>query len=159
MMFCASVLSRFNRVQLCNSINCSLPGSSVHGDSPGKNTGECSHALLQGIYITQGSNPCLLCLLHWQVGSLPLAPPTACTLLPTVHELAHACPRTCVPLCPCVPHSNSSRITVLSMRSFTVFKALSHPLSSQLSQNLNKGGREAVVTSTLYRKESCDQRS
>ena len=34
-----------------------------------------SHALLQGIFPTQGSNPHLLCLLCWQVGSLPLAPP------------------------------------------------------------------------------------
>ena len=33
------------------------------------------HFLLQGIFPTQGSNPRLLCLLHWQVGSLPLAPP------------------------------------------------------------------------------------
>ena len=33
------------------------------------------YALLQGIFLTQGSNLCLLCLLHWQVGSLPLAPP------------------------------------------------------------------------------------
>ena len=31
------------------------------------------HALLQGIFPTQGLNPRLLCLLHWQVGSLPLA--------------------------------------------------------------------------------------
>uniref|UniRef100_A0AC11E3T0 Uncharacterized protein n=1 Tax=Ovis aries TaxID=9940 RepID=A0AC11E3T0_SHEEP len=35
----------------------SLPGSSVHGDSPGKNTGEGCHALLQGIFPTQGLNP------------------------------------------------------------------------------------------------------
>ena len=53
----------------------SLPGSSVHGDSPGKDTGMGCHALLQEIFLTQGSNPRLLCLLHWQVGSLPLAPP------------------------------------------------------------------------------------
>ena len=33
------------------------------------------HAFLQGILLTQGSNPHLLCLLHWQEGSLPLAPP------------------------------------------------------------------------------------
>ena len=32
------------------------------------------HALLQGIFLTQGSNPRLLQLLHWQAGSLPLAP-------------------------------------------------------------------------------------
>ena len=35
----------------------SLPGSSVHGDSPGKNTGVGWHALRQGIFPTQGSNP------------------------------------------------------------------------------------------------------
>ena len=33
------------------------------------------HFLLQGIFSTQGSNLHLLCLLHWQVESLPLAPP------------------------------------------------------------------------------------
>ena len=43
-------------------------------DSPGKNTGVGCHAIFQGIFLTQGSNPCLLCLLHWQVGSLPLMP-------------------------------------------------------------------------------------
>ena len=32
------------------------------------------HFLLQGIFLTQGSNLHLLRLLHWQVGSLPLAP-------------------------------------------------------------------------------------
>ena len=40
-------------------MDCSLPGSSVHGDSPGKNTGVGCHAFLQGILLTQGSNPCL----------------------------------------------------------------------------------------------------
>ena len=38
-------------------MDCSLPGSSVHGDSPGKNTGVSCHALLQGIFPTQGSKP------------------------------------------------------------------------------------------------------
>ena len=36
---------------------CSLPGSLVHRDSPGKNTGVGCHALLQGIFPTQGLNP------------------------------------------------------------------------------------------------------
>jgi len=44
-------------------------------DAPGKNTGVGCHALLQGIFAAQGSNPYVLCLLHWQVGSLPLMPP------------------------------------------------------------------------------------
>ena len=60
---------------LCNPMDYSPPGSPVHGNSPGKNTGVGCHALIQGIFLTLGSNPCLLCLLHWQVGSLLLAPP------------------------------------------------------------------------------------
>ena len=42
---------------LWDPMHCSPPGSSVHGDSPGKNTGVGCHALLQGIFPTQGSNP------------------------------------------------------------------------------------------------------
>ena len=38
----------------------SLPGSSVHGESPGKNTGVGCHAFLQGIFPTQASNSGLL---------------------------------------------------------------------------------------------------
>ena len=41
-------------------------------DSLGTNTGVCCPALLRGIFSTQRSNLHLLCLLHWQVGSLPL---------------------------------------------------------------------------------------
>ena len=33
------------------------------------------HAFLQGIFPTQGLNPHLLCLLHWQAGYLPVVPP------------------------------------------------------------------------------------
>ena len=42
---------------LFDPVDRSPPGSSVHGDSPGKNTGVGSHALLQGIFPTQGLNP------------------------------------------------------------------------------------------------------
>ena len=38
-------------------MDCSLPGSSIHGDSPGKNIEVGCHALLQGIFPTQGLNP------------------------------------------------------------------------------------------------------
>ena len=38
-------------------MDCSPSGSSVHGDSPGKNTGVGCCALLQGIFPTRGSNP------------------------------------------------------------------------------------------------------
>ena len=42
---------------LCNLMACSPLGSSVHGDSPGKNTEVGCHALLQEIFPTQGLNP------------------------------------------------------------------------------------------------------
>ena len=58
---------------LRDSVDCSLTGSSVHGDSPGKNPGVGCHFLPQGIFPTQGSNPCLLRLLYWQADSLPLS--------------------------------------------------------------------------------------
>ena len=44
-------------------------------DSPGKNTRVDCHAFLWGIFQIQGSDLGLLCLLHWQAGSLPLVPP------------------------------------------------------------------------------------
>ena len=46
-------------------------------DSPDKNTRGGCHALLQGIFLTQGSNPCLFHLLHWQIGSSPGKPSLA----------------------------------------------------------------------------------
>ena len=49
---------------LCDPMDRSPPGSSVHGDSPGKDTGVGCYALLQGIFLPQGSNPHLLHLLH-----------------------------------------------------------------------------------------------
>ena len=42
---------------VCDPMDCSPPGSSVHGDPPGKNTGVGCHALLQEIFPTQGLNP------------------------------------------------------------------------------------------------------
>ena len=57
---CVCVLATQSHLTLCNSMDCSPPGSSVHGDSPGKNTGVGCHSLLQGIFATQGLNPGLL---------------------------------------------------------------------------------------------------
>ena len=42
-------------------------------DSSGKNIGVGCHVLLQGIFLTQGLNRCLLHLLHGQADSLPLS--------------------------------------------------------------------------------------
>ena len=58
---------------LCSPIDCTSQGPLSMGLS-GKNTRLGCHSLLQRMYPAQGSYPHLLCLLHWRVGSLPLAP-------------------------------------------------------------------------------------
>ena len=54
---------------LYHPVDCSLPGSSVHGISPGKNTGVGCLFFLQGIFPAQGSH----LHLHWHTDSLPLS--------------------------------------------------------------------------------------
>ena len=53
---CCAVLTQ-SCLTLCDPMDCNPPGSSVHGDSPGKNTGVACQALLQNIFPTRGSNP------------------------------------------------------------------------------------------------------
>ena len=64
-------------------------------DSPGKNTGVGCHFLLQGIFPPPGPNLGSFCLLHWQVGSLPLAPPGKSQVLGTQVCLTLCDPRDC----------------------------------------------------------------
>ena len=68
---CCVYLVAQSHPTLCDPMDGGLPDSSVHGDSPGKNTGVGCHALLQGIFPTQGLNPglphcrwILYCLSH-----------------------------------------------------------------------------------------------
>ena len=55
-----SMCAVLSHVRLSDPMDCSQPGSYVHGDSLGKNTGVGCHALLQKIFPTPGSNPGLL---------------------------------------------------------------------------------------------------
>ena len=56
-------------------MDCSLPGSSVHGILQTRILEWITMPSSRGIFLTQGLNPHLLHLLHWQMGSLPLPPP------------------------------------------------------------------------------------
>ena len=63
---------------------------------PGKNTGVGCQALLQGIFLTLGSNPCLL---HWQVDSLPLVPHRKFSVsIIQSSSVAQSCPTLCNPM-------------------------------------------------------------
>ena len=57
------------RLTLCDPFRCVLSRLLRPWDSPDEDIGVGYHALLQGLILTQGSNPHLL---HWQVDSLPL---------------------------------------------------------------------------------------
>ena len=58
---------------LCDPMDCSLPSSSVHWILQARILEWI--AVPCSILLTQGLNLSLLCLLHWQMGSLPLGPP------------------------------------------------------------------------------------
>ena len=89
----------FSRSVVSNSLQPFGPsGSAVHGDSPGKNTGVGCHALLQGIFPTQGSNPGLLhyrwilyCLSHQGSPS---------KVSDQIRSVAQSCPTLCDPMNP-----------------------------------------------------------
>ena len=73
---CVCVKARAKALQscptLCDPLDYNPPGLSVQRFSRQEYTKVGYHALLQGIFLTQGSNPCLL---DWQADSLPLVPP------------------------------------------------------------------------------------
>ena len=67
----ACVLSRFSRVWLCAMLWTLALQAPVSMGFSRQEYWSRLPCLLQGIFLTQGSNLCLLCLLHWQAGSLP----------------------------------------------------------------------------------------
>ena len=69
----------------CDPMDCSLLGSQCMGFSRQKYWSGGRHALLQGIFLTQGSNLGLWHLLPWQAGSLPLG----AIWKPHTHSLCH----------------------------------------------------------------------
>ena len=79
-----------------------------------KNTGVGCYVILQEIFSTQGLNPYLLCLLHWQASSLPLVLPgkpllkstaekkrllSKCYCSLTMHLVTHELERSCATRC------------------------------------------------------------
>ena len=69
-----NVLSHFGCVRLYVPMDYSLPGPSVHGISQARILDWIAISFSRGSSQPRDRSRCLLCLLHWQVGSLPLAP-------------------------------------------------------------------------------------
>ena len=115
----SSVISSSLQLDGLYSARCLCPW-----DSLGNNTGAGCHALLQRIFLTQGSNPHLLRRLHWQVGSLPLAPPGK-PFLSILLPKGTTRPRVCINQESCV--SSSGHFLISS--EFSVQTSLSSPLT------------------------------
>ena len=67
------MLNRFSHVW-SDFMDCSPPGSSVHGIVQARILQWVAMTSSRGIFLSQGPNPCLICPLRWQVDSLLLAP-------------------------------------------------------------------------------------
>ena len=117
---------------LCDPKDCSLPGSSVH-------------RFLQARILQWSGLLCpppgdlpdpemkpMFCLLHWQAGSLPLAPPGK----PSVQfsSVAQSCPTLCNPMNHSTPglpvHHHLPEFTQTHVHRFSDAIQPSHPLSS-----------------------------
>ena len=103
-------------------------------NSPGKNTGMGCRALFHGIFLTQGSNLGILCLLHWQVGSLPLAPLGKEAMMV---DMAHfkACPKD-----PCFPPLFLSLCVSVS-----VYLSLTHTICPDSKTQLIYSKRRSLI--------------
>ena len=64
------VLAAQSCLTLGNPMDCSPPGSSVHGILQARTLGWVAVPSSRGVFLTQGSKPGLLCLPHWQMVSL-----------------------------------------------------------------------------------------
>ena len=95
---CVCGVSAQSCVTLCNSGDCSPQGSSVHGISQARRLEEGCHFLLQRIFLTQGLNPSLFHLLHWQADFFIIVPgkPFKCVCV-------------CLSLCVCNNHLCSGK--------------------------------------------------
>ena len=88
---CAKLLQ--SCLTLCDPLDCSPPGSSVHGILQARILELGGHALLQGIFPTHRLNLWLLGPLHWQVSSLWLETPgkSRVTYITLFSSVAQSC--------------------------------------------------------------------
>ena len=109
---------------LCNPMDCSPPGSCVHADSSCKNMGVGCHALLQGIFPTQGLNPGLL---HCRWDSFPSEPSGLYNVYSSLRLICTSftigCPLWQTLLVP----------SYITRRVCTVYKAAMHPVQTTSS--------------------------
>ena len=109
----------FSRVRLCESVDCSPQGFSVHGIFQARMLEWGAISYSRGSFFTQGLNPCLLHFLRWQTdsyhcttwearqGCLSHCPLSLILLSPLTHSLFLS--YTFKPVYKCIPFAHSHR--------------------------------------------------
>ena len=101
-------------------MDCSLPGSSIHGIVLGQNTGVGYHFLLQRIFPIHKSNLCLLCLLHCRQILYPLSHQRSPQILSDGAYILYLCGCTlCSPMDYSLPASSVHRIFQARIQGWT----------------------------------------
>ena len=134
MSICVRAKSLQSCLTLCDPADCSPPGSSIHGILQARILEWVSVTSSRGSSPTQGSNPSLLHILHWQAGSLPLAPPGKPTNVNRFSSVAQSCPSLCDPMDCSMPgfpvHHQPPKFTQTHVNPVGDAIQPSHPLSS-----------------------------
>ena len=105
-------------------------------DLPGKDIGVGCHFLLHKIFPTQGLNPHLLCLLHWQASSLPLVPPAKPLLVTRGNEFSFCLSSFELDFC----HSQQSNLTNRPRQGLFQMQCITKVYISTLEQHLLLNG-------------------
>ena len=135
MSVCVCAKSLQSCLTLCDPMDCSPPGSSIHGILQARILEWVAVTSFRGSYPTQGSNPSLLHLLHWQAGFfLPLEPLGKPTNVNRFSSVAQLCPSLCDPMdcsTPGLPvHHQLPEFTQTHVHRVGDAMRPSHPLSS-----------------------------
>ena len=92
--------TQFLVVSDCDPTDCSTPGSSIHGIFQSRVVEWVAISYSRGIFLTQGLNLCLLCVLNWQTYFLSLChlgSPYVCVYIYIyIHTHTHTCCCCCV---------------------------------------------------------------
>ena len=125
-------------------------------DSPGKNTGVGCHALLHGIFPTQGLNQYLLHLFHWQAVSLPLVPPGK-PLLPAAAaaKSLQSCPTLYDPIDGSPPGSPVPGILQARTLAWVDLPKMSPPQGSFPDSSRQSQSQSLCFWSTFFKHLSC----
>ena len=134
MSICVRAKSLQSCLTLCDPVDCSPPGCSIHGILQARILERVAVTSSRGSSPTQGSDPSLLYILHWQAGSLPPAPPRKPTNVNRFSSVAQSCPSLCDPMDCSTPgfpvHHQLPKFTQTHVNPVGDAIQPSHPLSS-----------------------------